>query len=200
MLVLRKGGIMEILHEYHNIRTFNGVYTPDECQKIINVYNSGQVKKADTTDQKIRPTQYADITEENWSPIYLDFLKPKIQNLIHRFNSLNYPNVTYRLKWKCLDLALIHYPPGSFCKCHFDGAQIKMRDDGVQMSAHATMIIFLTQGEDGLDGALMFPSYGYHVSCELGNATIFPTSYTHPHEVKPVKSERYVIAGWLFIA
>lgn len=48
------------------------------------------------------------------------------------------------------------------------------------------------------DGELLFPNQDLAVPYTMGKATFFPTSYTHPHEVKPLKSERYVLLGWLY--
>lgn len=47
-------------------------------------------------------------------------------------------------------------------------------------------------------GDLVFTRQDVHTKLELGDAVVFPSNYTHPHEVRPVtKGTRKTIVTWL---
>jgi len=84
------------------------------------------------------------------------------------------------------------YAPGDACGFH-DDAQSPVRPaNGLR---YLTVIFFLNDVPEG--GELHFPAQGVKVRPTQGTMVLFPAQLTHPHEVLPTKSNRYVLQTWV---
>ena len=161
-----------------SIVTVTNVLSKDECEKIMEhgVMQSEDAKK--------------NVLGTAWEPVR-QLLALGTGRAVARFVMGN--NLYAQVHWECLEQRFLSYEVGYGCGFHIDGNMVK----GNFVST-ANIIIFLTDGIDREDGAICFPMQKLYVSAFAGSAVIFPTSWTHPHGVHPVKSPRFVLAGWLF--
>lgn len=87
---------------------------------------------------------------------------------------------------------LNRYPEGHGYAYHIDQSnytsELKERKISVVFSAN----------DDYSGGELVFPRQGVSLKLKENSFTIFPSNYTHPHEVRPVTSgERFTFVTWL---
>ncbi|MBC7531730.1 MAG: 2OG-Fe(II) oxygenase [Oligoflexus sp.] len=84
------------------------------------------------------------------------------------------------------------YSEGDACGFHDDHQSPIEPANGLR---YLTVIFFLNDVPEG--GELHFPVQGVKIKATQGTMVIFPAQITHPHEVLPTKSERYVLQTWV---
>ena len=88
---------------------------------------------------------------------------------------------------------LLRYQEGGFFKEHVDVT----RDHPVLGHRRLSVVLFCNDDYEG--GNLVFPRQGVTIEPETGLMVMFPSGFTHPHEVEPVASgTRYTIVSWFF--
>lgn len=88
---------------------------------------------------------------------------------------------------------LLRYREGGFFKEHVDVT----RDHPVLGHRRLSVVIFCNDNFEG--GDLVFPRQGLTIKPEAGQMVIFPSGFTHPHEVEPITGgTRYSIVSWFF--
>jgi hypothetical protein len=95
-------------------------------------------------------------------------------------------------EWLNDGFVIARYRPGDRCALHDDYQSPVPPANGLRL---ATMIFFLNDVKSG--GELHFPAQDVKVKPQLGHAVVFPAQLTHPHEVLPPDSTRYVIQTWV---
>lgn len=84
------------------------------------------------------------------------------------------------------------YLVGDACGFHDDHQSPIEPANGLR---YLTVIFFLNDVPEG--GELHFPAQGLKIKATQGTMVIFPAQVTHPHEVLPTQSERYVLQTWV---
>jgi hypothetical protein len=95
-------------------------------------------------------------------------------------------------EWLNDGFVIARYKPGDICALHDDYQSPVPPANGLRL---ATMIFFLNDVEEG--GELHFPVQELKVKPRQGHAVVFPAQLTHPHEVLPPKTTRYVLQTWV---
>ncbi len=84
------------------------------------------------------------------------------------------------------------YETGDACGFHDDSQSPVRPANGLR---YLTVIFFLNDVPEG--GELHFPVQGVKIKPRQGLMVLFPAQLTHPHEVLPTKSDRYVLQTWV---
>ncbi len=84
------------------------------------------------------------------------------------------------------------YVKGDACGFHDDAQSPVEPANGLR---YLTVIFFLNDVEEG--GELHFPVQGVKIKPQQGLMVLFPAQLTHPHEVLPTGSNRYVLQTWV---
>jgi hypothetical protein len=84
------------------------------------------------------------------------------------------------------------YAKGDACGFHDDAQTSVPGENGLR---YLTVIFFLNDVPEG--GELHFPLQDVKVKPVKGTVVLFPAQLTHPHEVLPTLSDRYVLQTWV---
>ena len=84
------------------------------------------------------------------------------------------------------------YTKGDICGFHDDNQNPDAPANGLR---YLTVIFFLNDVPEG--GELHFPVQGVKIKPKQGSMVIFPAQLTHPHEVLPTLTDRYVLQTWV---
>jgi hypothetical protein len=84
------------------------------------------------------------------------------------------------------------YPAGRGYKLHVD------RSNGTPELRNRYISVIIGLNDDYEGGLIRFPRQGVEHKLKANEALVFPSSYTHPHEVDAVtQGDRYNIVTWL---
>ncbi|MES2745616.1 MAG: 2OG-Fe(II) oxygenase [Bdellovibrionota bacterium] len=84
------------------------------------------------------------------------------------------------------------YVKGDACGFHDDAQTAVPGENGLR---YLTVIFFLNDVPEG--GELHFPVQGVKIKPVRGTVVLFPAQLTHPHEVLPTLTDRYVLQTWV---
>lgn len=84
------------------------------------------------------------------------------------------------------------YSKGDACGFHDDAQTPVPGENGLR---YLTIIFFLNDVPEG--GELHFPVQEVKIKPKRGTVVLFPAQLTHPHEVLPTQSDRYVLQTWV---
>lgn len=84
------------------------------------------------------------------------------------------------------------YAPGDGCGFHDDAQTSVSGENGLR---YLTVIFFLNDVPEG--GELHFPVQNVKIKPTRGTVVLFPAQVTHPHEVLPTLTDRYVLQTWV---
>jgi predicted 2-oxoglutarate/Fe(II)-dependent dioxygenase YbiX len=180
-----------------NIVSIEKVFNKSECNEIIKYYDNENVLKQRTGKENWRTSEFSSLFTGGWDSIWKELIHPRLRKVAKEFdNHVSFGK--YPLGYACKEAVFLRYLPGDKCNPHTDGISIKTDDKGITWASMANCIIYLTKGAGGGDGALKFPEHNCYIEAVPGNAVMYPTSYTHPHEVEPVTKRRDVLACWFY--
>lgn len=184
---------MKIVQNTSNILVIDEVFERHEADIIISRYETDSTK-LEPEDWQVRRTQTLFLNETaNWQNIMQILIQPRINDIIKLFIESIHPSV-WAPDWIDFGFVMSGYQPGQECRLHIDGADVK----NYRGKLYQRMVSISITLNDSNDGAFQFPAQDVEISCRTGRAVIFPSSYTHPHTVAPVKTPRYVLVGWLY--
>lgn len=95
-------------------------------------------------------------------------------------------------EWSDDGYVVSRYNVGDTCILHIDGQSAVVPNNGLRL---ATLLFYLNDVESG--GETSFPMQGIKVQPRRGRAIMFPIGFTHPHEVLPATSQRYIMQTWI---
>ncbi len=174
-----------------HIKVFDDVLDKDFCKKVIEQFKSDN-NVADDPQPDYSRRRYLNLSEQrSWlselSPL-LEKSNVVAEQYFHRSEGLEETAVS---DWLDDGFIMSCYSPGDDLALHADGQSCEYPYNGLRL---ATLVFFLCNCEGG---ELYFPMQGVTVTPRVGRAVMFPSGYTHPHGVKKVASERFIIQTWL---
>ena len=95
-------------------------------------------------------------------------------------------------EWSDDGYVVSRYRPGDDLVLHIDGQTAVEPHNTLRI---ATLIFYLNDVAEG--GETYFPLQDLRVAPRQGRAVLFPVGFTHPHEVGPAKTDRYILQSWI---
>lgn len=94
--------------------------------------------------------------------------------------------------WSDDGYILARYDKGDACIMHVDGQSSEFPNNGLRL---ATLLYYLNDVPEG--GETWFPLQDMKIKPKRGTAVMFPVGFTHPHQVLPTGSRRYILQTWI---
>lgn len=174
------------------IRQWDKGFSPDLCAQIIARFEQ---------DRRVQPDPQPDYSTRK----YLNISKCgdwRILNtrICQRSDELTgsyfkqkgpLANATHH-EWTDDGYVVSRYDVGDACIMHVDGQCSVAPQNGLRL---ATLLIYLNDVDDG--GETWFPLQKLKIKPKRGRAVMFPVGYSHPHQVLPAKSTRYILQTWI---
>ncbi len=95
-------------------------------------------------------------------------------------------------EWSDDGYVVSRYDVGDACILHVDGQCAVEPHNGLRL---ATLLVYLNDVDGG--GETWFPVQDLKVRPKRGRVVMFPVGFTHPHEVLPATSTRYILQTWI---
>ncbi len=169
------------------IKVFENVLPIDLCDKLIAKFNKDDRVESDPQPDYSGRTYLYVSDKPDWLELVRK-VEPIANDLVLKyFDSIN----SGLPDWFDDGYVLARYAPGDSLILHDDG---QCSDPGRNGLRVATLIFYLNTSPDG---ATAFPNQDVRVESVQGRALIFPAMLTHPHEVAPVKADRYILQTWI---
>ena len=95
-------------------------------------------------------------------------------------------------EWADDGYVIAHYRPGDACILHIDGQTAQEPHNTLRI---ATFLAYLNDVDEG--GEIFFPLQNLKLKPQKGRVVVFPVGFTHPHEVLPTGSDRFILQSWI---
>ena len=110
-------------------------------------------------------------------------IRDSLKKYLEKYDSLGYVQITEDTGYM-----LLRYKPDDYVKKHVDTSS----------EQHRTLSCSLILNDDYDGGEISFFDGEVKPDLKRGDLLVFPSSFTYPHEVLPVKSgTRYSIITWI---
>jgi hypothetical protein len=174
------------------LKVFDEVYTPAQCAKVIERFDR---------DARVQPDPQPDYSTRrylnashcaDWMGLNTEFCR-----LVNELTTAYFarpPELALGThhEWSDDGYVIARYGPGDACILHVDGQCAVAPQNGLRL---ATLVLYLNDVPRG--GETWFPLQNIKVKPERGKAIMFPVGFTHPHEVLPTETVRYVMQTWI---
>jgi hypothetical protein len=174
--------------------TIEDIFSDVECELIINTFEVSPTKYRNEV-ASVRIGETDKLWTSHWNEIVGKLIQPRMTDVIKLWMKTLHPCCT-REHWINFGWYVGRYGINDICRPHFDGILCN-EIDGRHFFALAGISVSLSTLSQN-NGALFFSKQNILIECIRGKGTIFPTSYTHPHEVMAAQDPRYVLLGWLY--
>ena len=174
------------------VETTSPVFSPEQCQKIIDMGESLKKEQAQVGSSMPQGKQDTEkrITSISWIPFdKLPEMYNDLDNLIQRTNVNHFGFDGVRITEQA---QYTHYPVGGFYDWHTDNDIVGMAEPPVRK---ISMTLLLSPENEFEDGELELVSTGKKVKLKQGQAVLFASFI--PHRVTPVtRGERKSLVMW----
>ena len=173
------------------IKIYDDVINQETCRKLIARFDADARKRPDPQpDYSTR--QYLPLSEvSDWQDAVLHLSLKANQTLSDFFSVPAGMEAAAIAEWTDDGFIMSHYRKGDACIMHVDGQCTELGRNGLRL---ATWLLYLNECESG---ETWFPLQNLKISPKPGRVVIFPPIHTHPHEVLPAGSDRYIIQSWI---
>ena len=180
------------------IHVFNDAISSDFCDEIIEEYDDPEDWKPGTiNDYEVNDYRKCEVVYLSQDEILEKNLKTRKKIDERLFNIItdhlkkyleNYDSLGYVQIKEDTGYMLLRYKTGDYVKKHVDTSS----------EQHRTLSCSLILNDDYDGGEMSFFDGEVKPDLKRGDLVIFPSSFTYPHEVLPVKSgTRYSIITWV---
>lgn len=175
-----------------HIRIFENVLTPAFCREVIAKFDAdNRVKPDPQPDYSTRTFLDISLFKE-WASANATFCK-QVNSLVGTYFHREGPlAAATHHDWADDGYVMCRYDAGDACILHTDG---QCAAEGINGLRLATLVFYLNDVPQG--GETVFPVQDIQVSPVEGRAVLFPVGFTHPHQVLPAKSKRYIMQTWI---
>lgn len=175
-----------------HVRIFENALPPELCEAVIARFEQ---------DKRVQPDPQPDYSTRSYLNISqcADWLGLNTQlcryvndltgAYFHREGAL--AQATHH-EWSDDGYVVSRYDVGDACIMHVDGQCAVAPQNGLRL---ATLLFYLNDVPEG--GETTFPLQDLAIKPVRGRAVMFPVGFTHPHEVLPAKSRRYIMQTWI---
>ncbi len=174
------------------IKQFSDILKADFCAELIQRFDQDPSRRDDPQPEYSR-RQYINVSlRMDWMRAVQRAIQAS-DPMVQEFFRLPEPYRAHEVKdWAHDGWILARYAVGDSCGFHDDAQSPIPPANGLRL---ATLIFFLNDVPEG--GELHFPAQEVRIKPRAGHAVIFPAQVTHPHEVLPTLSPRYVLQTWI---
>jgi len=174
------------------VETLTPVFTPEQCQLIINMGESLKKEQAQVGTALPQGKQDTEkrITTISWIPFdKLPEMYKILDTLVHQTNVNHFGFDSVRITEEA---QYTHYPVGGFYEWHTDNDIVGTAEPPVRK---ISMTLLLSPEEEFEDGELELVDTGKKVNLKQGQAVFFASFI--PHRVTPVtRGERKSLVMW----
>ena len=180
------------------IHVFNDAITSDFCDEIIDEYGDSEDWRPGTiNDYEVNEYRKCEVvylsldetleknlkTRKKIDEKLFKILDKLLEQYLKKYDSLGYIRVKEDTGYM-----LLRYKTGDYVKKHVDTSS----------EQHRTLSCSLILNDNYDGGEISFFDGEVKPNLKKGDLLVFPSSFTYPHEVLPVKSgTRYSIITWL---
>jgi len=182
----------------HFIHIESNVISDNLCKKIIEEYDDPDDWKPGTiNDYEVNEYRKCEVvylsndetkernlkTRKKIDEEIFDIITINLQKYLNKYNSLGYIQVSEDTGYM-----LLRYKTGDYVKKHVDTSS----------DQHRTLSCSLILNDDYEGGEISFLDGEIKPHLKKGDLIIFPSSFTYPHQVLPIKKGiRYSIITWI---
>ena len=175
-----------------HIKIYDNILPLELCERVIARFDKdSRVAPDPQPDYSLR--RYINISEHiDWLQTASELCR-YVNDVVGRYfaRSDELAHGTYH-EWSDDGYVVSRYGVGDACILHIDGQTDLEPHNGLRI---ATVVFYLNDVVSG--GETYFPMQEQKVSPRAGRAVVFPVGYTHPHEVLPTESPRYIMQTWI---
>jgi hypothetical protein len=175
-----------------HVKIFERALAPELCAKVIARFDADRRVKADPQpDYSTR--RYLNISHcPDWLPLNTELCRA-VNDLVAEYfrRPPELAHGTYH-EWTDDGYVVACYKPGDTCIMHIDGQCAVPPQNALRI---ATLLFYLNDVETG--GETRFPLQDLKIKPATGRAVMFPVGFTHPHDVLPATSVRYILQTWI---
>jgi hypothetical protein len=175
-----------------HIKIYDGFLPVDLCDEIIKAFDTDSRVQPDPQPNYSRRTYLHTSLYREWIPLnrkICTMVNQAMTNYFARPSSLAHG--TYH-EWADDGYVVARYQKGDACIMHIDGQTAEEPHNNLRI---ATFLAYLNDVDEG--GEIFFPLQNITLKPKKGRVVVFPVGYTHPHEVLPTGSDRYILQTWI---
>jgi len=173
------------------IQVYENVVSKEICEKLMAKFDSdARVTKDPQPDYSTRNYLNLSLHSDWLAPVFplIEASNNIAEKYFARPEGLEESGIE---DWMDDGFIMAKYSKGDDLVLHVDGQSAEEPNNGLRL---ASLVFFLNNCQGG---ETHFPLQEVTIKPSQGSAVIFPPGHTHPHEVWPAKTNRYIVQTWL---